>query len=266
MQSGFSYVPGVLAPLQASDSSVKAIRAVIGGYQLDNTFNNIVQLMSAYGTGINNPLYANLAALKALGFTGIDLDLEPAPVEGNPNQIYHDYPYYIGGVAQLIAMATEVGLDVTCCPYENEDFWLALLATAYTQSNGGQPVKSMNVQCYWDLSNTQTQWIDEMNSFATESSYASGGSVSSVFGISDPASFIAPGFGVNVNGVGQCPPYFEQQLTAGGFAANGISSAFLFIYSNIQAVQQAGGCNGNNTTADYANALIAGINSVNGVK
>ena len=263
LQSGFSYVPGVLGTLTASGSTVKTVRATIGGWQLDNTFNSIVQLMNVYGNGPANPLYQNLAALKALGVAGIDLDLEPAPVQVNPSQIYHDYPYYIGGFAQLIGMAAAVGLDVTFCPYENQAFWFALLATAYAQ-NGTQPVVSMNVQCYADLNNTQSGWIDAMNTFA-QSGYASGFDVQTVFGVSDAASFVVPGFGVVVNGTGQCPPYFQQQLTASGFASQGITGAYLFTYGSIQGIQASKGCPGNNSTADYANALIAGINAVNGV-
>jgi hypothetical protein len=78
LQSGFAYVPQVLAALTGSESSVKTVRATIGGWGLDPTFNNMAQLVNAYGTGPENPLYQNFAALKALGIAGIDLDLEPA--------------------------------------------------------------------------------------------------------------------------------------------------------------------------------------------
>ena len=41
--------------------------------------------------------------------------------------------------------------------------------------------------------------------------------------------------------------------------------AYIFNYANIQTIQQNGSCAPNNKTSDFANALIAGINAVNGV-
>ena len=41
LQSGFSYVPGVFAALTAAGSKVTNVRATIGGWGLDDTFNNM---------------------------------------------------------------------------------------------------------------------------------------------------------------------------------------------------------------------------------
>jgi hypothetical protein len=259
LQSGFSYVPGVFAALTASASKVTKVRATIGGWGLDNTFNNMVQLINQFGTGPANPLYQNFVALKALGVTGIDLDLEPSG-----GKVIHDYPYYIGPLAQLITMIAGLGLGTTFCPYQNENFWLVLLAAVYTQNGGQQPVKSMNVQCYsGGAGNTQTAWIDVLNQFPDlQTGMAT--TASEALGISDPASFVVPGLGLMLSGQPQCPSALQQALTAKGFAQKGITGAYLFNYANIQSIQQSGSCPNDNTTADYANAIIAGINAVNG--
>jgi hypothetical protein len=56
----------------------------------------------------------------------------------------------------------------------------------------------------------------------------------------------------------------QSALTATNFAEAGITGAYVFNYANIQTIQQNGSCPNANTTADFANALIAGINAVNG--
>lgn len=260
LQSGFSYVPEVIAALTADGSKVTTIRATIGGWGLDNTFNNMVALINQFGTGPANPLYQNFVALKALGISGIDLDLEPAG-----GQVIHDYPYYIGPLAQLITMIAGLGLSTTFCPYQNENFWLVLLAAVCAQNGGTQPVTSMNVQCYsGGAGNTQSGWIEAMKKFPALG-IGMAVTVEETFGISDPASFVVPGFGVMSSGQPLCPSAFQQALTAKGFAQKGITAAYLFNYANIQTIQQDGSCPNNNATADYANALIAGINAVNGV-
>lgn len=268
LQSGFAYVPQVLATLMGSGSSVKTVRATIGGWGLDTTFNNMVQLVNEYGTGPENPLYQNFVALKALGIAGIDLDLEPPGGQGT----VYDYPYYIGPLAQVITMAAAAGLDTTFCPYQNENFWLTLLAAVYTMNGGQQPVKSMNLQCYaGGTGNTQQMWITAMTKYPylgivfyppPQSSLEE--ALEAAFGISDPESFIVPGFGLVNDGQPQCPATIQSALTAAGFAQAGITGAYLFTYGNIQTIQQNGSCSSANTTADYANALIAGINAVNG--
>ena len=261
LQSGFAYVPQVLAALTGSGSSVKTVRATIGGWGLDPTFNNMVQLVNEYGTGPENPLYQNFAALKALGIAGIDLDLEPAGGQG----VVNDYPFYIGPLAQVITMAAAAGLDTTFCPYQNENFWLTLLAAVFTQNGGQQPVKSMNVQCYsGGAGNTQQMWITAMNQYLNLNIVLPGKTVAQVFGISDLPAFVVPGFGIMDNGKPQCPNVIQSALTAANFAQAGITGAYVFNYANIQTIQQNGSCPNANTTADFANALIAGINAVNG--
>jgi hypothetical protein len=260
LTSGYAYVPQLLSTLTGSGSSVKALRMTFGGWLCDNTFNCIVDLFNRCGTGPQNPLYANFMVLQELGVTGIDLDLEPGG-----NTPYFDYPYYIGPFSQLITMVAGLGLDVTFCPYQNENFWLTLLAAVFTQNGGAQPVKQMNLQCYsGGSSNTQAQWVAAVNEYYKLKMGLNALNSEVELGISDPASFIVPGFGGANDGVPVCPPGIQQQLTAAGFAVAGVSGAYIFDYANVQTAQQNGDCAPDNTTSDYANALIAGINAVNG--
>lgn len=259
LQSAFSYVPQVLGTLTGSGSKVTTVRATIGGWGLNNTFNCMVQLINQYGTGPANPLYQNLAALKALGIASIDLDLEPSGGAGN-----YDYTYFLGPLAQLITMAAAVGLDTTFCPYENENFWLVLLAAAYAENGGTQPVKSMNVQCYaGGQGNRQRKWIHRMRKFHKLDITLTPRTMEDMFGISDPAAFMVPGLGMKKNGQLQCPAELKKQLTRCCFAEKGITGAYLFAYGGIQTIQQDGSCPQGATTADFANALIEGINEIN---
>jgi hypothetical protein len=253
---GYSYVPQLLSTLTGSGSSVKTVRMTIGGWGCDGTFNCIVNLFNLYGTGPQNPLYANLLVLQELGVTGIDLDLEPGG-----NAPYFDYLYYIGPLTQLITMVDGLGMDVTFSPYQCEDFWLTLLASVFTQNGGKQPVTQMNLQCY--AGNLQATWVAAMQAYA-KLSMGLNTAAGAPFGISDPESFIVAGLGGTNMGVPVCPPVMQQQLTAEGFAVPGMTGAFIFDYGSIQKAQQDGTCAPNNTTKDYANALIAGINAVNG--
>jgi hypothetical protein len=255
LTSGYAYVPEVLSALTGSGSSVQTVRMTFGGWGCNGTFDRIVDLFNQYGSGPQNPMYGNLAALQAMGVAGIDLDLEPAG--GTP---VRDYSYYRSTLVQLITMAAGLGLDTTFCPYGEEQFWISLLAAVFTQNGGQQPVTQMNLQCYsGGASNTQAGWVAAMNNYLPPNS-----SLESEFGITDAASFIVPGIGGANNSVPVCPLQMQDQLTAQGFAVPGMTGAYIFNYANIQSAQQNGNCAPNNTTADYANALIAGINAVNG--
>lgn len=260
LTSGYAYVPQVLSALTGSGSSVKTVRMTFGGWGCNGTFDNIVNLFNQYGSGPSNPLYTNLMVLQEIGVAGIDLDLEPGG--GTP---VNDYPYYLGSLSQLITMAAGLGLDTTFCPYQNENFWLTLLAAVFTQNGGKQPVTQMNVQCYsGGAPNIQATWVEAMNQYLKLDMGLNNGSIASEFGITDAASFIVPGFGGANGEVAVCPSQIQDQLTAQGFAVAGTTGAYIFNYANIQSAQQNGACAPNNTTADYANALIAGINAVNG--
>lgn len=77
LTSGYAYVPQLLSQLTGSGSSVRTLRVTLGGAGCDPMFNNMANLFALYGSGLQNPLYANFLALQELGIAGIDLDLEP---------------------------------------------------------------------------------------------------------------------------------------------------------------------------------------------
>ncbi len=256
--SGYAYVPQLLSTLTGSGSSVKTLRMTFGGWGCEKTFNCMVDLFNQFGTGPQNPLYANFLVLQELGVTGIDLDLEPLG-----NTPFFDYPYYIGPLSQLITMVASLGMDVTFCPYQSPNFWFTLLASVFTQNGGQQPVTQMNLQCYGN--GPQSEWVAAMNDYALKLNMGlNSGTTLSQLGVSDPAAFIVAGLGATNGGTAVCPPAMQQQLAANGFAVPGITGAYIFNYAGIQNTRQTDACAPNNTTQDYANALIAGINAVNG--
>lgn len=253
LQAGYAYLPQLIATLQ-NGGSVQRVLMCIGGWGSEGDYVHAGQIMTQYGAGPESPLVRNLVALQAIGVDGIDFDLE-ADAEASP--LSYPYAYYVPIVVQLVTILHNLHMTITFCPYTAAPFWLACLASCYAQFevNPVQPVAWMNLQCYSGGSgNTQTQWVDYLieyqKDFDGPDNYALGS-----LGIADPAGFIVPGYGVP----GICPPGLQANFANPSLMTSGVAGGFVFTYGGIQQNQQNGTCSPDNTTADYANAIINGI-------
>ena len=238
LQSCLSDLPGLLSTIKGG--TVNQLLFSIGGWTCESDFVNIGNLINQYGTGSKNPLYQNFEALASqLYIDAIDLDLEAG---SSPPPYSHNYSYYTDTVVQLTEMLNSLGLKVTYCPYTAQSFWLDCTAQVY-KNNQQQLVSGWNLQCYaGGAGNTQASWVSAIQN------------CKSPLGISDPAAFVVPGYATP-----ECPGAIQSTFSNSKIMAAGIDGGFIWNYGGIVADQASGTCAPNNSTADYANAIINGI-------
>lgn len=171
-------------------------------------------------------LQANLTVLKQqLSLTGIDFDFEPSGsgAYGSDQQTT---------VAQFTAFCNQLGLDVTYCPYTNQQWWIDTQTSAVA---AGGKVRWWNLQCYdRGSTNTPAAWLPLIQQNAT------------AMGVADPTTFLVPG--VAANGGTQV---VIATLTRFAEAAPGLNGGFIW---QLGAMGKAGA-----TPASFAGAVIAGL-------
>jgi hypothetical protein len=238
--SGGNYVgdsswPGFLNGLK--DGSVNRILFSIGGWGVGD-FPNIQALINQYGTGPGNPLYQNLAALRAAipSIDGFDYD----------DETLYDQTTDV----QLSQMIAAVGYtQVTFCPYDNMSFWVDCLA-ALEATNPGL-VTGFNLQAYaGGAGNNPQTWID---------------AIAAKMGPGfDAAGFVFPGLwccnqsqctGGDPNSA--CPGSIQSFFA--GWKSTGIQGGFIWNYGDIQTWLNQTNCSPQPTTAAYANAILQGL-------
>jgi hypothetical protein len=239
LQSCLSDLPGLLSTIKGG--TVNKLLFSIGGWTCESDFVNIGNLIDQYGIGSENPLYQNFQALASqLYIDGIDLDLE---ADSSPPPYAHDYSYYTDTVVQLAQMLNSLGLEVTFCPYTAQGFWLKCMAQIY-QNNQQQLVNWWNLQCYAGGSgNTQAEWVGYIQSYG------------SPLGVGDPAAFVVPGYGTPPD----CPGTIESYFSNSQLMDAGVNGGFIWNYGGIVDDQSSGTCAPNNSTQDFADAIINGI-------
>lgn len=249
LQKGFAFLPELLARM-TSGGTIDKVMFSLGGWGSEGDYVHCAQLMSRYGTGPENPIVRNFAALTAMGVSGIDFDLEPDSGLFN----FHQYAYYVPVVVQLTNILSKLDMTVTYCPYTCPQFWLSCLAASFAQQQEDpvQPVAWMNLQCYeGGASNTHSQWVALLNQPQPMGP----------LGIEDAAAFVVPGYGVP--GVRpQGASGLQATFSDPSQMAPGISGGFIFAYTGVLANQQDGACGPNNATADYASAIVEGIGAL----
>src|SRR5689334_9660029 len=238
LQSGLSDLPGLLSTIKGG--TVNKLLFSIGGWTCESDFVHIGSLINQYGIGSANPLYQNFQALiSQLYIDGIDLDLE---ADSSPPPYGHPYSYYTDTVVQLTQMLNGLGLEVTFCPYTASNFWLKCMAEIY-QQNQQQLVNWWNLQCYaGGGGNTQTQWVGYIQNYG------------SPLGISDPAAFVVPGYSTP-----DCPSTIESNFSNSQIMCAGIQGGFIWNYGGIVEDISSQTCAPNNSSQDYADAIINGI-------
>ena len=238
LQNCLNDLPGLLSTIKGG--TVNQLLFSIGGWSCESDFVNIGNLINQYGTGSKNPLYQNFQALASqLFIDGIDLDLE---ADSSKAPYSHPYDYYTDTVVQLTQMLNGLGLEVTYCPYTDQDFWLNCLAQVY-QNNQQQLVNWFNLQCYdGGAGNTQKEWANAIQTYGSS------------LGVNTPAAFVVPGYSTP-----DCPSTIESLFSDSQIMETGINGGFIWNYGGIVTDQANGTCAPNNSTADYANAIINGI-------
>ncbi|HEU0300006.1 MAG TPA: hypothetical protein VFR37_11140 [Longimicrobium sp.] len=244
VQEGYAYLQGLLASITAA-GSVTNILFVLGGWGVESDYLHAGQLLGRYGSSPDSPLVRNFVALQGIGVTGIDMDLEPGAAGAYG---FIPYSYFGAAVVQLTTLLRNLALRVTYCPYEQTQFWIDCLAASYGFNNV-QPVSWLNLQCYsGGTGNTQAQWVAALNQSGTP------------LGISDTDAFVVPGY----SPAETCPAALQATFADSSQMTSGVAGGFLYGYQNIQQNQQQNLCPGNNSTADYAKAIAAGIASLQG--
>jgi hypothetical protein len=224
--------PGLLAGLESPPTSVNRLLFSVGGWGVDD-FQNIQQLMNSQGTGPNSILYRNFQALKSTipAVDAIDFD---------------DESLYDGQTTTRFSMLLhELGLNVTFCPYTEQDFWTACLK----KLNTGVPglVQAFNLQCYaGGEGNTPGPWIDAVQQ-------AMGPDF-------DAAGFVFPGLWCsNGDGCqeGQCPDSIES--TIAGWSDTHIQGGWIWLLDDVYKCENSAVCSGPMGTAAYAQAIVSGL-------
>lgn len=119
--------PDIIKSLRAGQ--VTKIFASFGGYGVPD-YSRIGKIMAKYGAGPGSPLYENFTCLKkTLGIDGIDFDDEDS--------------YDQNTIVEFANMLLGMGLEITFCPYGNQNFWLSCI-----NGVGASKVSWLNLQCY----------------------------------------------------------------------------------------------------------------------
>jgi|GEM_PF-415041 len=231
--------------------TVKQYFISIGGWGCQDFTNmqNLIQTEQGQATLIQN--FKALA--ENLPISGIDFDME----ESYDTDMLNTIVWLTGNLSQL-------GLQVTYCPYQQQNFWFNCLAQSYTKCGNRQPVSWLNLQCYaGGASNTPTLWALEMRAYGL-----------SKMGITNPNAFIMPGYwcrnAVDNNGgpynpscpYDDCPSTIQNTFAQLSKTDPGICGGFIWNSSDIftTLISNPQSCTGGTITpADYAQAIINGL-------
>jgi hypothetical protein len=198
-------------------------------------FRAIGRLIRAHGTGPDNPLYKNFAALRAAlpAIDGIDFD----------NEDTYDVSSTVSFALMLKAMGYK---EVTLCPYGSEHYWMESLAGIEAKHPGF--VTTLFLQCYSGGSgNDPGDWIDSVEKVIRDRARAQ--------------AMVQPGLaGANNErdaGGGFCPDRFQEGFE--NWKEQSVGGGFLWRYDFIYNC--AGRCDTTPTAAAYANAIAHGLKS-----
>jgi hypothetical protein len=188
--------------------------------------------MAALQTILGNPsgsAYANLRTnlgvlTDTLSIIGIDFDFEPSDYSPEMQTV----------VTEFTTFCWNLDLDVTYCPYANEQWWIDAQINAVTKSPGYSPLW-WNIQCYPDLGNSPEGWLPLIQTNA------------SAMNVLDPEDFVVPGTSTSLT-VSQV----QAQFSTWAQAMPGLMAGFVWQFGNMIA---------DNSVASYMNAVVQGIES-----
>lgn len=164
----FSHLPEVINSLKSDDSSVKRVILSIGA---GADFEHIREMLTS-STGKKSILNNFKVLADTLSIDGFDFDLEEFPLEK-----------YTDTIVQLTIELNKFVNIITYCPYCDQEFWLDCLAQVYAKNDNEQIVSWFNLQCYdGGAGNDPKDWVDNIKNYQ------------SPLGISDPVTFVIPGF------------------------------------------------------------------------
>jgi hypothetical protein len=144
-----------------------------------------------------------------LAISGIDFDFE------------NDYSADAQtAVTELTTFCTALGLFVTYCPYEQEQFWIDAQTAAVNASGS---VAWWNLQCYPGLGNSPDGWLPLIQSNAQ------------AMGVSDPAAFLVPGTTTS-----QTLSAAQQQFSQWAGATSGLNGGFIWQFGDLLTTAWAG--------------------------
>ncbi|KAA5805221.1 hypothetical protein F1654_04350 [Alkalicaulis satelles] len=188
----------------------------------------------AIETILNNPsgpayknLFANFAALYALGGDGFDFDYEESIADP------------VSTISTLGAdLYKQLGARITYCPYYGESVWIQCLQQTLIKA-GVQPVEAFRLQCYsGGYSNDPRDWVTALEQAGAAKT-----------GVSDPAAFVRPGMAI---AGGSSTPQLSPSQMAARIKSWGSPGGWIWNTEEVLKVQPSTG----HSIADYAIAIL----------
>jgi len=141
-----------LASLKAEPTGINRIEMALGGWG-GPSFPAIQSLVNSQGTGSGSILYQNFLALhNATNVDAIDFDDETT--------------YDLNTSVPFGRMLNSLGMWVTLCPYQNESYWVSLLADLGPFNAYGGCVDAVYLQCYdGGAGNNPASWVSGFSGF-----------------------------------------------------------------------------------------------------
>lgn len=153
-------------------------------------------------------------------------------IDGLDWDLEQDYSQYGDLLVDLTKWANGLGMIVTAAPYEEPTFWTNVLKK--TNTGGSAGFAWWNLQLYGGAS--YPNWVPSLKGL-----------------VPNPQAFLVPGFNVDD---GTSPGNVQSGLSQLQSAAPGLDGGFIWRYESI--------AHAGFTTAQYANAIAAGLGGLAG--
>jgi len=214
-------LPSLYAGLQQSGKTL--LYSIGNSAGTGNDLDALEQILADPTSAAYANLQNNMGVLSStLGITGIDFDFEG----------FYDADAQ-GAVTAFTTFCNALGLFVTYCPYEQEQFWIDAQTAAVSTSNGS--VAWWNLQCYPDLPNSPEGWLPAIQANAP------------AMGVSDPTTFLVPGTVASQGTVAA-----TQQFSQWAGATQGLNGGFIWQFGNLVPAST-------NPCPPWADAVIDGL-------
>ena len=202
-----------------------------------------------YGTGPNSTLYKNFSALrKAMpAVDGIDMDNEET------------FAVSTDTMQKFCVMLIELGFKITYCPFTDQSYWNECFYALYQYDQTA--VEWWNLQCYaGGGGNDPFTWASSLNQYMQSKGVEHFNGIDYIVPGLFARHYVIPQQG-QPYWSGSCPSAMKSQFSSWMSEGNGLNSGFVWQYSDILNTEQrsGSGCDGSNTTADYAEEIKAGL-------
>lgn len=209
------------------DTVIQALKVIPTALKQGGSVKKVLLTFGPFGADFQG-IQKNLTQFKK----AIDGVQAMTNIDGLDWDLEQDYSQYGDLLVDLTKWANGLGMIVTAAPYEEPTFWTNVLKK--TNTGGSAGFAWWNLQLYGGAS--YPNWVPSLKGL-----------------VPNPQAFLVPGFNVDD---GTSPGNVQSGLNQLQSAAPGLDGGFIWRYESI--------AHAGFTTAQYANAIAAGLGGLAG--